>query len=77
MTFELITHRFTRRAREIICRVFPGTRVPMDVSRRAFKFGQFGYGKYVYPRQAMEEAENRFRAWVASYFPGSAIEYFI
>jgi len=48
ITFEVITHRYTLRAKERILEVFPNTKLPMVEDERKFKFGQFGYGKYIY-----------------------------
>ena len=44
MTFELITHRFTTRAKNNIGAIFPASKLPMDEDARKFKYGQFGYG---------------------------------
>jgi spore photoproduct lyase len=46
--FEVISHRYTLRAKKTILDIFPNTCLPMEESNRKFKFGQFGYGKYVY-----------------------------
>ncbi len=45
ITVEFITHRFTRRARENIEKVFPETCLleHMNEEERRFKYGQFGY----------------------------------
>jgi DNA repair photolyase len=61
VSFELITHRFTKRAKSIIEQVYPDTEVPLDEKGRRFKYGQFGYGKYVYEKELMEEMEEFFR----------------
>ena len=53
LTFELITHRFTQRAKGTILDIFPNTELDMDETKRQFKYGQFGYGKYVYPKKSM------------------------
>ncbi len=52
--FELITHRFTGRAKKNILSVFPKSRLPLDEGERQLKFGQFGYTKYVYPKGEMD-----------------------
>lgn len=54
ITFGLISHRFTARAKKRILEVFPSTTLPMEEEARKFKYGQFGYGKYVYPGETME-----------------------
>ncbi len=60
LSFEFITHRFTQRAKSQILSVFPQTALDMDETRRRFKYGQFGYGKYVYPPDTMDEFQDFF-----------------
>jgi len=62
LSFEFITHRFTKRAKSQILSVFPQTSLDMDENRRRFKYGQFGYGKYVYPPDTMAELKEFFTA---------------
>ena len=76
-TFELITHRFTSRARRQIEALYPGSGLNMDPEQRQFRYGQFGYGKYLYPPQLRREAEEFFKREIKSIFPTSTIEYFI
>lgn len=77
VSFELITHRFTRRAKANILEVFPRTKLPMDEEERVFKYGQFGYGKYIYPKEKMDEIENFFEEKIREIFPESKILYFV
>jgi spore photoproduct lyase len=76
-TFELITHRFTLRAKQNITEIFPESGLDMDTERRRFRYGQFGYGKYVYPVERFKEAESFFRQEIARLFPDSTVEYFV
>lgn len=76
-TFELITHRYTDRAKQTIEDVFPKTRLPMNPESRIYRRGQFGYGKYLYPKDLMAEAKERFGDLVRSNFPDARIDYFI
>jgi len=76
-SFEFITHRFTLRARSNIREFFPQTDLPMDESQRRFQYGQFGYGKYLYPRHDWEKARDYFNDLVETYFPRGKIEYFV
>jgi len=57
--------------------VFPDTTLPMNESERKFKFGQFGYGKYVYPKSTLEEMDELFRRELDKYFPGAKVEYLV
>lgn len=76
-TFELITHRFTARSKSIILQAYPDTQVPLDETERVFKFGQFGYGKYVYPPELYAEIREFFSTAIADLFPHARILYFI
>ncbi|MDI3548491.1 MAG: spore photoproduct lyase [Halanaerobiales bacterium] len=77
ISFELITHRFTRRAKEIIEKIYPRTELPMNEETRQFKYGQFGYGKYVYPEEIRQEIEDFMRKTINEYFPEAEIKYFV
>ncbi len=76
-TFEVISHRFTSRAKSVIQAVYPDTSLPLAESERRLKYGQFGYGKYVYPTDVMTELTEFFRDRVAAHFPGSTVLYVI
>jgi len=75
--FELITHRYTTRAKNNIAEVFPESTLSMDDSLRQFKYGQFGYGKYVYPKSQMQELEAFFRERIERTFPAAVVDYFV
>lgn len=75
--FEIISHRFTKRAKENINSIFPGNDLPMDEEARRFKFGQFGYGKYVYRDEQLKAMEEFFRNRLEQLFPGGIIDYSI
>ena len=77
LTLEIITHRFTERAREIINKAYPQNKLPMNEENRQFKYGQFGYGKYIYPQEQRDELENFFRQKTKKHLPGAKIKYFI
>ncbi len=77
LTFEVVTHRFTLRARENILRYFPRTDLEMETQNRRFKYGQFGYGKYLYPDEVWKEAQEYFQHLVESHFPRGKMEYFV
>ena len=77
LTFELITHRFTKRAKANILSVFPDTRLPMEEGDRKFKFGQFGYGKYIYDKAEMTDLKGFMQQNIERHFPRAAIDYFV
>ncbi|RKD30571.1 spore photoproduct lyase [Thermohalobacter berrensis] len=75
--FEVISHRFTSSAKKRILEVFPKTKLPMDEEERKFKYGQFGYGKYVYKKEDLEEIKEFFNDNINSLFKKSTIDYII
>lgn len=75
--FEVISHRFTTRAKNNILNVFPNTALPMQEETRKFKFGQFGYGKYVYPKEELENMKSFFAMVITHSFPRAVIDYMI
>ncbi|MFR4051116.1 MAG: spore photoproduct lyase family protein, partial [Clostridium perfringens] len=77
LTFEVISHRYTTRAKNIIMDIFPDNKLPMDDEKRTFKYGQFGYGKYVYKKEDIHEIKEFFMNIIDKYFPMSEIKYII
>ncbi len=76
--FEVISHRFTRRAKNNILEVFPHTSLPMsEDDSRSYKYGQFGYGKFVYQKELLQEMSAFFTELIGIHFPGARIEYII
>ncbi len=77
LTFEIITHRFTARAKKNILDIFPKTTLPMTEDSRRYKYGQFGYGKYVYPQEDMSAVKEFFEKQLTQKFPGARLEYIV
>lgn len=77
ISFEIISHRFTARAKNTIMNVYPSTTLPMDESQRKYKYGQFGYGKYVYQPEQIEGITSYFRQAIEEFFPGANVDYII
>ncbi len=77
LSLEFISHRFTAKAKTNILQVFPNTSLPMEEDERKFKYGQFGYGKYVYQPEEMKEMKEFFQEKAKEYFPLAQVEYFI
>lgn len=77
LTFELISHRFTKRAKNNILDLFPETTLPLNEEERKYKYGQFGYGKYIYQEQEMNEMKNYMNTEIARFFPQAKVEYFV
>jgi len=77
ISFEIISHRYTTRAKNRILEIFPQTSLPMEEEDRSFKYGQFGYGKYMYNKEQISEMKEFFEKVITTYFPESKILYII
>lgn len=77
LTFEVISHRYTTRAKNTILEVFPTTKLPMIDEDRTYKYGQFGYGKFVYGKEEINEIKNFFNHEINSLFNNKVIKYII
>ncbi|GKX30283.1 spore photoproduct lyase [Vallitalea longa] len=77
ITFEIISHRYTTKAKNRINDIFPETKLPMTDEERTFKYGQFGYGKYVYNKDQLSEMKTFFTNELSTYFSDSEIKYII
>lgn len=75
--FEIISHRYTLRAKKTILEIFPNTSLPMEEDERKYKFGQFGYGKYVYTKEALDEMHDFFKKEITKLFCNPQIDYMI
>ena len=77
ISFEIISHRFTSRAKNTILGLNPSCSLPMEEGERKYKYGQFGYGKYVYQPEQMESIQDYFSRAVPAFLPRSNINYII
>lgn len=77
ISFEIISHRFTTKAKNRILQVFPETTLPMNEENRSYKYGQFGYGKYIYNKEQVNDMKDFFWQTITNYFPESKILYII
>lgn len=75
--FEVISHRFTKRAKQNILGIYPKSLLPMEEEMRKFKYGQFGYGKYVYKDDELSDMKAFFRSSISKYFSEESITYII
>lgn len=76
LIFELIQHRFTAVAKELILQRFPKTKLDMEEENRALKWGRFGRFKYVYNKEQANEIKEYLSALITDRFPNSKIKYF-
>lgn len=77
VTFEVISHRYTTRAKNIIQEVFPDTTLPMSDEKRTYKYGQFGYGKFVYNKDELADMKQFFTEEINNIFVDKEIKYII
>lgn len=77
IAFELIAHRYTQRAKQNILDRQPDSQLPMQEDERRYKYGQFGYGKYVYPQDSYQQLEEFFRREIERLFPAATIDYLV
>lgn len=75
--FEVISHRYTTRAKNIILEVFPETTLPMVDEERKYKYGQFGYGKFVYTKEQLQDMKDFFTSEIETIFENKVIKYVI
>lgn len=76
VTFELIQHRFTAVAKELILQRFPNTKLVMEEENRSLKWGRFGRYKYIYHKEQVEEIKEYITSLIKKKFPNAVIKYF-
>lgn len=76
ITFELIQHRFTATAKELILTRFPKTELDLDEKKRQLKWGPYGKFKYVYPKEESNEIKEYISNLILDNFSNGVIEYF-
>lgn len=77
LSFEIISHRYTPRAKNIITEIFPDNSLPMNDDERIYKYGQFGYGKFVYTKDDINEIKGFFNETINELFTNKEIKYII
>jgi len=77
ISFEVISYRFTTKAKNTILQIFPQTTLPMNEEERKFKYGQFGYGKYVYTKEDLAAIKTFFEYELNRLFENKVIQYII
>ncbi len=76
LTFEMIQHRFTKPAKRVIEQNYPMTKLELDESKRKWKWGRYGIGKYVYLDEEQEEIKDTLGSYIKTYLPQAKLEYF-
>ncbi|MCY0900689.1 MAG: spore photoproduct lyase [Firmicutes bacterium] len=76
LRFELIQHRFTATAKRIILERYPKTKLEMDETKRKYKWGRYGRGKWVYQDDEATTLRRHLEGLIHTHFPLATIEYF-
>ncbi|MCB2358878.1 spore photoproduct lyase [Clostridium estertheticum] len=76
VSFELIQHRFTKAAKELIVQRFKNTKLDLDEEKRLLKWGPYGKFKYVYRKPESEDIKNYISEQININFDLGIIEYF-
>jgi spore photoproduct lyase len=76
ITFELIQHRFTKPAKRVIQKNYPMTKLELDEEKRRYKWGRYGIGKYIYPKEQETDMKETISNYINEFFPKAKIEYF-
>ncbi|MCB2306087.1 spore photoproduct lyase [Clostridium estertheticum] len=76
VSFELIQHRFTKAAKELILQRFKNTKLDLDEEKRLLKWGPYGKFKYVYKKPESENIKNYISELINNNFDLAIIEYF-
>ncbi|ARK31415.1 spore photoproduct lyase [Halalkalibacter krulwichiae] len=76
LTFELIQHRFTKTAKNIIQKRYPKSKLEMNEEERKYKWGRYGRGKYVYKDDQAGDLKETIQTYIDRFFPEAKMEYF-
>lgn len=76
ITFELIQHRYTDTARNLIYSRFPNSKLDMNDENRQLKWGPYGKFKHVYKKEDSDEIKTYISNFIKKYFKNGRIEYF-
>jgi spore photoproduct lyase len=76
ISFELIQHRFTSTAKDLILSRFENTKLDMNEENRDLKWGPYGKFKYVYKKNQSNEIKEYITELIKNSFPNSFVEYF-
>ena len=75
LTFELITHRFTPKSKEVLQTWYPNSKLDLNEDNRTSKRNKFGGVKYVYPRDTMTELKEFIQTEIDTRFAQAEILY--
>lgn len=75
LTFELITHRFTPKSKEVLQTWYPNSSLDLEEDNRTQKRNKFGGVKYVYDKDTMTQLKEFIEDKINTYFPQAKILY--
>jgi spore photoproduct lyase len=75
LTFELISHRFTAKSKEVLEGWYPNSSLDMNEETRTVKRNAFGGLKFVYTKETMNELKSFFETELRQRFPNAKILY--
>ena len=75
LTFELITHRFTPKSKEVLQTWYPNSKLDLEADNRSQKRNKFGGIKYIYDRNTMSELKEFVGSQIKTRFNNAQILY--
>lgn len=75
LTFELITHRFTAKSKQVLTEWYPNSKLDMQMEARTTKRNKFGGIKYVYNKETTQALHHFFETEIAQRFPSAQLLY--
>ena len=75
LTFELITHRFTAKSKQVLNEWYPNSKLEMQMDSRTTKRNKFGGIKYVYNKETTQDLRQFFESEIAQRFPNAQLLY--
>ncbi len=75
LTFELITHRFTAKSKDVLNSWYPNSNLDMQMGDRTTKRNKFGGIKYVYNKETTQALHDFFARQIEQRFPQATLLY--
>ncbi len=75
LTFELISHRFTAKSKQVLNEWYPNSELDMQMESRTTKRNKFGGIKYVYDKETTQALRKFFEEKIEQIFPDAHLLY--
>ncbi len=75
LTFELISHRFTAKSKQVLNEWYPKSELDMQMESRTTKRNKFGGIKYVYDKDTTQSLRSFFEDKIEQFFPKAQLLY--